>query len=202
MCAAVYSAVCRTGWIGAVYAGTAPVDLAQAQEVVRVGSEACGQQAQELLLIESREEWVRGALAAYGRRAFAAPWGGAERPGAVGGIDRQLVRQTQDPLAKRAVQAPPQRLGLLGADEVGAGHGADQQGPAAEQGHRSAPVEEQVGKVLRGVAGGADGSEREPVQVGLLIVLEAAIREGQFGRAGSQDLASQGGQLATAGDEV
>src|SRR6266508_5112403 len=90
----------------------------------------------------------------------------------------------------------------VGAEQVGAGHGADQQRPAGEQRQRSGAVGQQEGQVLGGVAGGGQRPQPQAAQVELVAVAQAAMGEPEPGRGRREDGGAVGGQLAAAGDEV
>jgi hypothetical protein len=100
------------------------------------------------------------------------------------------------------VGGPGQRLGLAVADQVGAGHPAHQQRPAAEQGQRPVAVQQQVRQVLGGVPGGGHGAQHQPAQVDPLVVLQAAVEVAQPAGPWGQDLGAGGGQLPAPGQEV
>jgi hypothetical protein len=91
-----------------------------------------GAQAQEIVLVGGRQEPVVAAFGTDGGGPLAPNRGGAEGARAVGWVDGQLIGQRQEPLVQGPVGGPGQRLGQLRAGQVGAGHGADQQRPAAE----------------------------------------------------------------------
>ena len=74
------------------------VNLAQAQEVRRVAAEPIKQQLDESILAGRGQQRVGGPLGADGGGALGAGRCGAKRAGAVGGIDRQVVGQGQNPL--------------------------------------------------------------------------------------------------------
>jgi hypothetical protein len=94
---------------------------------------------------------------------------------------------------QRLVGGPGQRLGQLRTGQIGAGHRAHQQRPAAEQRQRPCAVQQQVAHVLGGVPGSGQHPQREPAQVDLLAVLQAPVGEAQPAGAGRQDLGAVGG---------
>ena len=189
--------------VAAEQLGADPVALPQPQEVRRVAAEAGQQLGHEGVLVGGGQQPVVAAFGANGGRALVTGRGGAERAGAVGRVHRQLVGQRQEPPVQGPVGGPGQRLGQLGAGQVGAGHRADQQGPAAEHGQRPSAVQQQVAGVLGGVPRGGQHPEGEPAQVDLLAVLQAAMGEAEPARARGEDLgAVGGGQLPAAGQEV
>jgi hypothetical protein len=120
----------------------------------------------------------------------------------VGRIDREIVRERQDPIAQRPEQRPRQGLGLLGADQVGACHRADDQRPAAEQGDRPLPIEQQVREVLGRVARRADDAEGQAAEVVILVILERPMRECQLTTARGEDRGSLARELTAAGHEI
>jgi hypothetical protein len=102
----------------------------------------------------------------------------------------------------RPVQGAGQRLGLVGGDEVGSGHRPDQQRPAGEHPRRRGAVQQQVGEVLGGVAGGGQGPQRQAAQVDLVAVAQPSVGEGQLGRSRRQHPGPGASKLARPGDEV
>ena len=65
------------------------------------------------------------------------------------------------------------------------------------------PVEQQVGEVLSGVAGGSPGPQGQPAQVHLITVSQPPVAEGPAPGRGREDLrAVVGGQLQRPGQEV
>ena len=104
---------------------------------------------------------------------------------------------------QRLVGGPGQRLGQLRARQVGAGHGADQQRPTAEQRQRPTGVQQQIADMLRRVPGGGQRAQGEPTQIELLAVLQPPMGEAEPAGCGAQNLgAGGGGQLPAASQEV
>src|SRR5688500_3674977 len=86
--------------------------------------------------------------------------------------------------------------------QIGAGGGADDQRPAGEHPDQLVAVGQQVGQVLVGVPGSAQGAQGQPAQVDLVAVAQPAVAVGALpGRRGKQ-LRAVGGQVDGAGDEV
>ena len=81
------------------------------------------------------EQRVGSSFPTDGRGSLAAGRGRAERPGAMGRVDGQVVWKCEDPLVDPLPQRSGQVLGLLGVDQVGTSDRVDQQRPAREQGH-------------------------------------------------------------------
>jgi hypothetical protein len=187
---------------GTVHARATVVDLAQSQKVVGIGAEPAEQQLDEGVLIGDGQQRVGRLLAADGGGRLGARGGRAERPGAVGGVHAQVVGEGEDPLVQGAPQRPSQRLRAVGADQVGAGHRADQQRPAGEQHQWSGAIDQEVGEMLGGVAGGRQRPQPKAAQVDLLPVAQTAMWELEPCRSRRDHGGAQGGQLAAAGDEV
>jgi hypothetical protein len=189
--------------VGTEQLGADPIAVPQPQKVRGVAAEAGQQLGHECLLVGGGQQPVVAAFGADGGGPLVPDRGGAERAGSMGRVDGELAGQRQKPLVKGPVGGPGQRLGQLGAGQVGAGHGADQEGPAAEQGQRSSGVQKQVADVLGGVPGGGQHPQGEPTQVDLLGVLQAAMGEAEpAGSRGEDPGAIGGGQLPAAGQEV
>lgn len=94
-------------------------------------------------------------------------------------------------------------VGPLGAEQVGAGGGADDEGSAGEDAQLPRAVQQEEGQVLVGVSGGGQGPQCQPAQVGLVAVGERGVREGAVSGGGGQDgRAVVGGELERAGEEV
>ena len=94
----------------------------------------------------------------------------------MGRQDRQLIGESEEPLAHGPVEAACEDLGLIGRDEVGAGGGGWQQRASAEEGERAAAVREQIREVLRGMAGRGEGAQAEPAEIDVLVVVQSAMR--------------------------
>jgi hypothetical protein len=107
--------------------------------VVQAGADG-EEQGHEGVFVGPTQQRVGRSLPADGGDPLAAGGNGAERAGAVGGVDGQVVGQAQQPLLDRPPQRPGERPGELWRNEVGAGHRPDQQRSDAEQGDRAGTV--------------------------------------------------------------
>ena len=120
-----------------VAAGSEPVQLGKPGEVGREGAEPGEEPLDEVVLVGDAEQWVRAPLAAERGGALGGAGGGAERPGAVGRVHGEVVGKLVV-AAQRVEHLAGQRLGPLGAAQVGASDRADHQRAAGEQRHRPA----------------------------------------------------------------
>ena len=128
--------------------------------------------------------------------------GRAERAGAVGRPDGDLVGQLQQPL-HRPVLGAGQLLGAGWVDQVGASDGADQQGPSGEDPHGLVAVEQQEGQVLIGVPRGAQGAQPQAAEIGLVSVAQSGVVEVAAAGGGCQHRRGvRRRELAGAGEEV
>ena len=180
----------------------APVHLAQPAEIRRVGAKTRQEGRDEDILAGRAQQRVCGALGADGRRARAARRGRAERPGPVGRVDGQAVREGEDPFVQRPPQLPGQLLGALGRDEVRARHRPDQERAAREQRPRPPPIEEQVRQVLGGMSGGGQRAQGQAARGRPRPVVEAPVRELGAPRGGGEHLGAVRGQFPAAGNEI
>ena len=130
--------------------------------------------------------------------------GGAETAEAVGGQHPHVVGECVGQTVRRGVLVAGEPLGQPGFDQVGASHGADQQGAAGERGHRRAAVLEDIGRVVRSVAGSGQRPQREPpVDGDRVAVRDGGVREGHRRPVRHQvPRAADPGQFQAAGDVV
>jgi hypothetical protein len=102
---------------------------------------------------------MTSVVCAERRLVAAAAAGPAERPAAVGGIDREVVGQVAQPRLQRAQRLEREVDRQVRAEEVGPGDGAEHHRAAAEQRPRPAGLAEEVALVVGGVARGVEGAE-------------------------------------------
>ncbi len=182
--------------------GPAAVPLAEVVEVAGIGAQRGEQRGDERVLVSGPQQRVGRPFLADAAGPLGPGWCGAERAGAVGGPQRDVVGQGEQAL-HRAVLAAGQLLGAGRVDQVGAGGGADDEGPAGEHPDRCVAVEEQVGEVLVGVAGGGEGAQSEPAEVDLVAVAQPDVVElAAAGGGGEDGRAVGGGEVEGAGEEV
>jgi hypothetical protein len=117
-------------------------------------------------------------------------------------VHRHVVGQRENALVQRPPQRPGQLLGPVRRDQVGPGYRPDQQRPAGEQRGRPVTVEQQVGQVLRGVAGRGQGPQAQPAEVHVVAVAQPPVAEPAAALRCGEDLRAVRGELAAAGHEV
>ena len=118
-----------------VVAWAAPVELGEPGEVGGEGAEPGQQLLDEGVLVVDAEQGVGRSFPSERGRAVGAAGCGAERTGAVGRVDGEVVGEAVE-AAQRVEHLVGQRLGQIGSAQVGAPDGADHQRTAGEQRHR------------------------------------------------------------------
>ena len=118
---------------GAVQVGPAAVQLGKTPEVGRERTEAREEGCDKGLLIRDSEERIVRVLLPDRRRARRATWCRAERSRPVCRIDRQRIRQRENPLAQRMEQPPCERRRLVRAEQIGPPHRSNHERTTTEQ---------------------------------------------------------------------
>ena len=187
---------------GVVTGNAALVHRGELAEVAGEGPEPVEEAIHELVLRAGGEQRVGGTLPADRRGALPTAGGRAERTGAVGRVDREVVGKGEDPLGQGPVQVPRQLLALVVAQQVGAADGPDHQRAPREQHDGSRLVDQEVGEVVGGVTGGGDHvqlilpiSMTSPSRTPRCSCVEARGGWREEGRA-------RGGELGAPGDVV
>ena len=162
-----------------VAAGSEPVQLGKPGEVGGEGAQPGQEPRDELVLIRDAEQRVRVPLTAERGGALGGARRGAERPGAVGRVDVDVVGKLVV-AAQRVEHLAGQRLGPLGAAQVGAPDRADHQRPTGEHRHRPAGAVQDVGVVVRRVPGRRHRLQRSRSRPSHRVAVgDRAVRRGQ-----------------------
>ena len=186
-----------------VAAGSEPVQLGKPGEVGGEGAEPGEEPRDELVLIRDAEQWVRDPLTTERAGALRGAGRGAERPGAVGRVDGDVVGKLVV-AAQRVEHLAGQRLGPLGAAQIGPSDRADHQRPTGEHRHRPAGAMQDVGVVVRRVPGRRYRLQRDGVgQLDRVAVGDGTVRYGQPRRGrGDEHRIRAGRQRGAAGHVV
>ncbi len=96
-----------------------------------------------------------------------------------------------------------QLVGALGAEQIGPGGRADDEGAAGEHAQLAVAVQEQEGQMLVGMPRRGQRAQRQPAQVGLVAIGERGMREAAVAGGGGQHRrAVIGCELQCPGEEV
>ncbi|GIW19982.1 MAG: hypothetical protein KatS3mg065_0278 [Chloroflexota bacterium] len=175
-------------------------------EVARKRRLATEEAADEGLDVGRLNHPVVAPLVADGRERRRGDPRRAERAGAVGREDGDVVLVGEDDLVEGAIHRPGEGDGVLGPEEVGPPDGADEERAAGEEeGRLGGPgrVGDGVGDVLGGVAGRFEGPELEGPDAERLAVADRPVLVAKL-RPGADDVGrpGQGRQLPAPGDVV